>query len=101
MAKIIGLPKLSPTMEEGTLVRWVKKEGDSVEVDDLVAEVETDKATMEFRSFDAGVLLKQLAPEGATLSPDQPVAIIGKKGDDISKLLKQAGGAAESVPPPP
>ncbi len=93
MAKIIGLPKLSPTMEEGTLVRWVKNEGDQVAVDDLIAEVETDKATMEFRSFDAGVLLKQLAPEGATLSPDQPVAIFGKEGDDISALLKQAGGA--------
>ncbi|MEY4512002.1 MAG: Dihydrolipoyllysine-residue acetyltransferase [Pseudomonadota bacterium] len=97
MAKIIGLPKLSPTMEEGTLVRWVKQEGEAVEVDDLVAEVETDKATMEFRSFDAGVLLKQLALEGATLAPDQPVAIIGKQGDDISELLSQAGvGAPEA-----
>ena len=94
MAKIIGLPKLSPTMEEGTLVRWVKQEGDAIEVDDLIAEVETDKATMEFRSFDRGVLLKQLAPEGATLSPDQPVAIVGGKGDDISALLKKAGVAS-------
>lgn len=92
MAKIIGLPKLSPTMEEGTLVRWVKNEGEAVEVDDLIAEVETDKATMEFRSFDAGVLLKQLAPEGATLQPDQPVAIFGKAGDDIRALLEQVGG---------
>jgi pyruvate dehydrogenase E2 component (dihydrolipoamide acetyltransferase) len=95
MAKIIGLPKLSPTMEEGTLVRWVKQEGDPIEVDDLVAEVETDKATMEFRSFDKGVLLKQLAPEGATLQPDQPVAILGKAGEDISELLKQAGAAGD------
>src|SRR6185436_4043500 len=96
MAKVIGLPKLSPTMEEGTLVRWVKQEGEALEVDDLIAEVETDKATMEFRSFDAGVLLKQLAPEGATLAPDQPVAIIGKQGDDISALLASAGvGGAE------
>jgi pyruvate dehydrogenase E2 component (dihydrolipoamide acetyltransferase) len=99
MAKIIGLPKLSPTMEEGTLVRWVKQEGDALEVDDLIAEVETDKATMEFRSFDRGVLLKQLAPEGSTLAPDQPVAIIGNKGEDISALLKQAGvSAAPSTP---
>lgn len=95
MAKIIGLPKLSPTMEEGTLVRWVKQEGDAIAVDDLVAEVETDKATMEFRSFDAGVLLKQLAPEGATLAPEQPVAIFGKAGEDITALLKQAGVAKE------
>ncbi len=95
MAKIIGLPKLSPTMEEGTLVRWVKQEGDAVEVDDLIAEVETDKATMEFRSFDKGVLLKQLAAEGATLLPDQPVAIFGNRGDDIAALLKSASGTAE------
>jgi pyruvate dehydrogenase E2 component (dihydrolipoamide acetyltransferase) len=97
MAKIIGLPKLSPTMEEGTLVRWLKQEGDAVEVDDLVAEVETDKATMEFRSFDKGVLLKQLAPEGATLKPDQPVAIFGNKGEDVSALAAKAGG----TPPAP
>jgi pyruvate dehydrogenase E2 component (dihydrolipoamide acetyltransferase) len=101
MAKIIGLPKLSPTMEEGTLVRWVKQEGDTLEVDDLIAEVETDKATMEFRSFDRGVLLKQLAPEGATLAPDQPVAIIGNKGEDISALLKQAGVSAGPSEPKP
>jgi pyruvate dehydrogenase E2 component (dihydrolipoamide acetyltransferase) len=101
MAKIIGLPKLSPTMEEGTLVRWVKQEGEAIEVDDLIAEVETDKATMEFRSFDRGVLLKQLAPEGATLAPDQPVAIVGNEGEDISALLKKAGVAgAPSAPPP-
>jgi pyruvate dehydrogenase E2 component (dihydrolipoamide acetyltransferase) len=103
MAKIIGLPKLSPTMEEGTLVRWVKQEGDPLEVDDLIAEVETDKATMEFRSFDRGVLLKQLAAEGATLQPDQPVAIIGNKGEDISALLKKvgAGGAKSEAPAKP
>lgn len=103
MAKIIGLPKLSPTMEEGTLVRWVKQEGEAIEIDDLVAEVETDKATMEFRSFDRGVLLKQLAAEGETLKPDQPVAIIGNKGDDISGLVGGAGGAvkaAASAPTP-
>lgn len=100
MAKIIGLPKLSPTMEEGTLVRWVKQEGDALEVDDLIAEIETDKATMEFRSFDRGVLLKQLAPEGATLAPDQPVAIIGAKGEDISALLKKVGVTASAEPAP-
>src|SRR6202000_2706897 len=89
MAKTLEMPKLSPTMEEGQIGAWKKAEGDSVEVDDLLAEVETDKATMEFRSFDKGVLLKQLAPEGATLQPDQPVAIFGNKGDDIGALLKQ------------
>ena len=90
MAKIIGLPKLSPTMEEGTIAAWTKKEGEDVEIDDLLAEVETDKATMEFRSFDKGVLLKILAPEGSTLAPDMPVAIIGKRGEDIAALIAEA-----------
>ena len=99
MAKIIGLPKLSPTMEEGTLVAWTKEEGDEVDVDDLLAEVETDKATMEFRSFDRGVLLKILVQEGETLEPNVPVAIIGKAGEDISDLLAQvtAGSVAETA----
>lgn len=100
MAKIIGLPKLSPTMDEGTLSKWVKKEGDAVEVDELLAEVETDKATMEFRSFDKGVLLKILAPEGAALKPDAPVAIIGQKGEDISALLGGASAAAPAAAAP-
>jgi len=100
MAKIIGLPKLSPTMEEGTLVAWTKKEGDEVEVDDLLAEVETDKATMEFRSFDRGVLLKILVPEGETLEPDVPVAIIGKAGEDISDLLEQVASKSASASEP-
>jgi pyruvate dehydrogenase E2 component (dihydrolipoamide acetyltransferase) len=96
MAKIIGLPKLSPTMEEGTLVAWAKNEGDAVEVDDLLAEVETDKATMEFRSFDKGVLLKILMPAGETLAADTPVAIIGEAGEDITELLAKVGSGAEA-----
>ncbi|MFW6051912.1 MAG: biotin/lipoyl-containing protein, partial [Myxococcota bacterium] len=96
MAKIVGLPKLSPTMEEGTLVSWEKKEGDRVEVDDLLAEVETDKATMEFRSFDKGVLLKILAQEGDTLTPDAPVAILGEEGEDIADLLAQVESGAKA-----
>ncbi|MCA9764666.1 MAG: pyruvate dehydrogenase complex dihydrolipoamide acetyltransferase, partial [Gemmatimonadetes bacterium] len=60
MAKIVGLPKLSPTMEEGTLARWAIAEGARFGVDDLIAEVETDKATMEWRAFDPGCLLKIL-----------------------------------------
>ena len=65
MAKLLDMPKLSPTMEEGQISVWHKKEGDAVAVDDLLAEVETDKATMEFRSFDKGTLLKILAPAGS------------------------------------
>ena len=104
MAKIIELPKLSPTMEEGTLVRWVKREGEPVGIDDLLAEVETDKATMEFRSFDKGTLLKQLVAEGAVVKLGQPVAIFGKPGEDIAALVAKAGGgegggARVSAPP--
>ncbi len=93
MAKIIELPKLSPTMEEGTLVRWSRKEGDAVGVDDLLAEVETDKATMEFRSFDKGTLLKRLVEEGAVAKLGQPVAIFGEPGEDISAVLAKLGVA--------
>ena len=96
MAKIIDLPKLSPTMEEGTLVRWAKTEGDNVEIDDVLAEVETDKATMEFRAFDRGTLLKRLVEEGATAKLGQPVAIFGAPGEDISALAVP-GSAAPAV----
>ncbi len=106
MAKIIGLPKLSPTMEEGTLVTWNKKEGDTIDVDDLLAEVETDKATMEFRSFDKGVLLKILVEEGQTLAPDTPVAIMGTPDENIDALMAEvsktgATAATESAPAEP
>ncbi len=107
MAKILDMPKLSPTMEEGVLATWHKKEGDAVEVDDLLAEVETDKATMEFRAFDKGTLLKVLVDAGATVKLGQPVAIIGNPGEDVSALVAQvAGGAATptkaaAAPSPP
>ena len=97
MAKIIGLPKLSPTMEEGTIVSWSKSEGDAIDIDDLLAEVETDKATMEFRSFDKGVLLKILVPEGETLAPEVPVAIIGNADEDISSLLEEAAAQTAAL----
>lgn len=98
MAKIVGMPRLSPTMEEATLSRWVKHEGDDIAIDDVIAEVETDKATMEWRSFDAGVLLKALAPEGTTLQPDAPIAIIGQRGEDYSHLLSGSQSESESAP---
>ena len=78
MAQILGLPKLSPTMEEGVLVRWTKKEGDKVSPGDLVAEVETDKANMDFNIEDDGVLLKFLVKEGDTVRLGAPVMILGK-----------------------
>lgn len=101
MARLVEMPKLSPTMEEGQIAAWHAKEGDAIDVDDLLAEVETDKATMEFRSFDRGVLLKILAGEGDIVKLGDPVAIIGEKGDDISALLEEAkskSGGADQAP---
>src|SRR3954470_19688933 len=99
MAKVLEMPKLSPTMTEGQLTVWHKKEGDAVGVDDLLAEVETDKATMEFRSFDKGTLLKLLVATGSNVQLGQPVAIIGTPGEDISKLATGAPAAAASAAP--
>jgi pyruvate dehydrogenase E2 component (dihydrolipoamide acetyltransferase) len=93
MAKILEMPKLSPTMEEGVLSAWHKKEGDAVNVDDLLAEVETDKATMEFRAFDKGTLLKLLVSAGANVKLGQPVAVLGAPGEDIAALLAKTDNA--------
>jgi pyruvate dehydrogenase E2 component (dihydrolipoamide acetyltransferase) len=94
MAKILEMPKLSPTMEEGRIAAWHKKVGDAVGVDDLLAEVETDKATMEFRSFDKGTLLDILAPAGSNVVLGQPVAILGAAGEDVSALKGNAAAPA-------
>ncbi|HEY6462566.1 MAG TPA: pyruvate dehydrogenase complex dihydrolipoamide acetyltransferase [Polyangiaceae bacterium] len=102
MAKILEMPKLSPTMEEGVLSAWHKKEGDAVAVDDLLADVETDKATMEFRAFDQGTMLKLLVTAGSQVKLGQPVAILGATGEDVSALIAQAGtGSASAAPAPP
>src|ERR1043165_9631485 len=98
MAKILEMPKLSPTMEEGQISAWHKKEGETVAVDDLLAEVETDKATMDFRSFAKGTLLKILAPAGTVVKLGQPVAIVGQPGEDVSGLAQ--GGAAPRAEAP-
>src|SRR5689334_16144192 len=95
MPKVLEMPKLSPTMEEGQISAWHKKEGDPVAVDDLLAEVETDKATMEYRSFDKGTLLKILAPAGSVVKLGEPVAILGQPGEDVSALA--GGGAAPAA----
>jgi len=99
MAKVLGLPKLSPTMEEGVLVRWIKQEGERVEIDDVIAEIETDKAMMEFRAFDAGVLLKHLVPEGASLKPDEPMAVLGAKGESMEVALSSVTRVTQVAEP--
>ena len=94
MAEIINMPRLSDTMEEGTVATWLKKVGDTVKEGDILAEIETDKATMEFESFHEGTLLHIGVQEGETTKVDQLLAIIGKEGEDISDLLK--GTSTES-----
>ena len=88
MAEVINMPRLSDTMEEGTLAKWFKKVGDSVKEGEILAEIETDKATMEFESFHDGVLLHIGIDEGSTAPVDSVIAIIGSKGEDISSFLK-------------
>ncbi|MBT8289909.1 MAG: pyruvate dehydrogenase complex dihydrolipoamide acetyltransferase [Muriicola sp.] len=94
MAEIINMPRLSDTMEEGTVAKWLKKVGDKIEEGDILAEIETDKATMEFESFHEGTLLHIGIAEGDGAPVDSLLAIIGEEGEDISALLD--GGAQES-----
>ncbi len=90
MAEVINMPRLSDTMEEGVVAKWLKKVGDKVEVGDMLAEIETDKATMEFESFNEGVLLHIGIEEGEGAPVDTLLAIIGEEGEDISGLLNEA-----------
>ncbi|MFT7072593.1 pyruvate dehydrogenase complex dihydrolipoamide acetyltransferase [Patiriisocius sp. Uisw_017] len=87
MATVINMPRLSDTMEEGTVATWLKKVGDKVEEGDILAEIETDKATMEFESFHDGILLHIGIPEGETAKVDTLLAIIGEEDEDVSSLL--------------
>src|SRR5690606_15698966 len=99
MAIIVELPRLSDTMEEGVIAKWHISEGDKVKRGQVIADIETDKATMEFESFDAGTVLKIVAPEGETLPLGAPIAVLGKPGEDVEQLLsgrKESGnGKAE------
>ena len=87
MATVIKMPRLSDTMTEGTVATWLKKVGDKIKEGDILAEIETDKATMEFESFNSGTLLHIGIPEGETAPVDSLLAIIGEEGEDISSLL--------------
>ena len=95
MAIVVNMPRLSDTMEEGTVAAWLKKVGDKIEEGDILAEIETDKATMEFESFNEGVLLHIGIPEGDTAPVDSLLAIIGEEGEDISALLNGAAATEE------
>jgi pyruvate dehydrogenase E2 component (dihydrolipoamide acetyltransferase) len=102
MAVAIKLPRMSDTMEEGTIVSWFVKVGDTVKSSEMIADVETDKATMELENFEKGEVL-YLLEEGSTVPVESVIAIIGKKGEDFQDLLKAAPVVAEepvAVPAP-
>ena len=90
MAEIVRMPKLSDTMTEGVVAEWHKKVGESIESGDLLADIETDKATMEFESFQEGVLLHIGVEKGQTAPVDSILAILGEEGEDVAALLKEA-----------
>ncbi|MBP6641452.1 MAG: pyruvate dehydrogenase complex dihydrolipoamide acetyltransferase [Flavobacteriales bacterium] len=94
MAEIVRMPKLSDTMTEGVVTSWHKKVGDAVKSGEVLAEIETDKATMEFESFTDGVLLHIGVPKGKTAAVDSVLAVLGKAGEDITKLLADAAAEA-------
>src|SRR5215204_1297946 len=97
MATQVVMPKLSPTMEEGQLSRWLKNEGDKVGVGEPLAEIDTDKATMEAQALTTGVLRKILVPAGETVPLGAIIAIIGEPDEDISGLVNEASsGAAQA-----
>src|SRR5437867_1382990 len=94
----IRMPALSPTMTEGNLARWLKHEGDEVHSGDVIAEIETDKATMEYEAADEGRLGKIIVPEGAQgIKVNAPIALLLEEGEDVSALE----GFADAAPPPP
>ena len=97
MADVIRMPRLSDTMQEGVIKSWIKKVGDAVKPGDVLAEVETDKATMDLEAFQEGILLHVAVPSGA-VPVEGIIAIIGKKGEDISALLQDTAPKAAIAP---
>src|SRR5882757_6158922 len=95
MAEVILMPRLSDTMTEGVIAEWHKKVGDAVKKGDLLAEVETDKATMELESYKDGTLLHIGIDKGGKLQVNDLLAIIGAPGEDVSSLIKQNSGNKE------
>src|SRR5882672_7447717 len=90
MAEIVRMPKMSDTMTEGVIAKWHKKVGDAVKSGELMAEIETDKATMDYESFNEGTVLYLGAKEGQAVQINDVLAIVGKKGEDYASLLSGA-----------
>lgn len=101
MAEIVRMPKLSDTMTEGTVAAWHKKVGDKVKSGELLAEIETDKATMEFESYVDGILLHIGVEKGKTVAVDALLAVFGKEGEDISALIASESAAPAAAAPAP
>src|SRR5947199_1073841 len=98
----LKMPALSPTMEEGTLAKWLVKEGDAVKSGDILAEIETDKATMEFEAVDEGKIARILVPEGTDgVKVGAPIAILAEEGEDAGAAAKAAPKADTAAPPSP
>src|SRR5579885_1749232 len=102
----IRMPALSPTMTEGTVARWLKKEGDEVHAGDVLAEIETDKATMEYEAVDEGRIGKIIVPEGSQgIKVNEPIAVLLEEGEDTAALENREPAAASPhphpTPPPP
>ena len=89
MAEMVLMTALSPTMEEGTIVRWNKKEGDQISAGDVLCEVETDKATMDYEATQEGTLLKIVRPEGSASKVGETIAVLGEQGEDVDALLEE------------
>src|SRR6267378_2035384 len=94
MAEIVRMPKMSDTMTKGVIAKWHKKVGDTVKSGELMAEIETDKATMDYESFNEGTVLYLGAQEGQAVKVNDVLAIVGKKGEDYNALLAGARTAA-------
>src|SRR5207248_9443212 len=104
MASEVLMPALSPTMTEGKIARWVKSEGETVRAGDVLAEIETDKATMEVEAVDEGVLAKIVIPEGTDhVAVNTPIALIAENGEDVHEAEAKAPPALRSrqQPEPP
>ena len=97
MAEVIRMPRMSDTMTEGVIVAWHKKVGDKVKPGDLLAEVETDKATMELESYNEGTLLYLGVEKGKAVQVEGVLAVIGKEGEDYKAALEGAGSLPESA----
>src|SRR5438270_9895497 len=97
----LKMPALSPTMEEGTLAKWLVKEGDEVKSGDILAEIETDKATMEFEAVDEGKIAKILVPEGTDgVKVGQPIALLAEDGESTDSPSTSSGRTEEGGPKP-